>query len=335
MGMQAVARVKNGARSGIVWMAWERHRRTLELCRFLGVQPVIFTSSLPRWSKHPWFLLRSLAYILKSAPRTLIVQNPSIFLTLAACLAHRCRRFRLIVDTHNAGIAPEDPLLARLTPLYRFFQREADVTIVTNEELAGRVRRNGGRPFVLPDLLPEPPATRKTPLRGRINIVFICTFGEDEPYREMFSAARRLPADIHLYVTGNPRKAPPQLLENLPAHLTLTGFLPELEYWTLLASADLAVDLTRRDNCLVCGAYEAVAVGTPLILSDFRPLREYFRRGTVFVANDAEAIRTGILVAIDRLPELRAEIRGQKEEIEKEWRRKGGAFSRLVEGSLA
>lgn len=316
--------------SGVCWLAWERHRRTLELCRFLDLEPTIYASDLPRLVKHPLYSLKSLRHIISACPRTLIVQNPSIVLTLLACLMHRFGHFRLVVDTHNAGIAPENPLLARLKPLYRFFQREADLTVVTNDFLANMVRENGGRPLQLPDILPKPPVVRRIPLRGEVNIVFICTFGADEPYREVLEMARHLPGPAHLYVTGNFRKAPPQLVRNLPEQVTLTGFVPEADFWNLIASADLVMDLTWRDDCLVCGAYEAVAVGTPLLLSDTRALRTYFHQGAVFTGNDPRSIAENLSSALQRLPELRRQIASLKTHLETAWAEQGEKFRVFV-----
>jgi glycosyltransferase involved in cell wall biosynthesis len=46
---------------------------------------------------------------------------------------------------------------------------------------------------------------------------------------------------------------------------------------------------------MVCGAYEAVSLGKPLILSDTDVLREYFDQGCVFTYNETVNIRDAIL----------------------------------------
>ena len=55
------------------------------------------------------------------------------------------------------------------------------------------------------------------------------------------------------------------------------------EYVSMLYSVDATIDLTNRENCLVCGAYESVAAGKPMILSKTQALMEYFNKGAVYV----------------------------------------------------
>jgi len=59
-------------------------------------------------------------------------------------------------------------------------------------------------------------------------------------------------------------------------NLTLTAFIDDNAYVTLLYSCDLIVDLTTREDCLVCGAYESVSAEKPLLLSDTTALRVFW-----------------------------------------------------------
>ncbi|MBE0598254.1 MAG: glycosyltransferase [Desulfuromonadales bacterium] len=330
-GSAAGAAKVTASRSGVLWVAWERHRRTLELCRYLGLEPAIFTSTLPRWCKHPWFIGRTVGLLLQQRPRTVIVQNPSVVLTALACLLRPLLRYRLVVDAHNAGVLPDHPLLTRVPSFYRFLQRRADLTVVTNDALAARIRANGGSPLQLPDRLPQPPRVDPPTLKGERNLVFICTFGGDEPYREVLAAARQFDPGIHLYVTGNFHKLPPSEREAIPPQVTLTGYLPEQQYWELLAAADLVLDFTYRDDCLVCGAYEAVAVGTPLLLSDTRALRTYFCQGAIFTDHRPQSIVQNTRLALDRLPQLRRQVALLKEELALTWELEGMKLRTFVE----
>jgi glycosyltransferase involved in cell wall biosynthesis len=75
-------------------------------------------------------------------------------------------------------------------------------------------------------------------------------------------------------VTGNYRKAgivPPTDAPNV----TFTGFLADPDYVALLGRADVVIVLTSDDDLLNCGAYEALALDKPLILSDTKAIREY------------------------------------------------------------
>ncbi len=79
--------------------------------------------------------------------------------------------------------------------------------------------------------------------------------------------------------------------------MELSGFVSEPDYVELLSSARVIVDLTTREDCLVCGAYEALALGRPLVVSDSRALRELLRDGAVFARNEPEDIARAVAEA--------------------------------------
>ena len=74
----------------------------------------------------------------------------------------------------------------------------------------------------------------------------------------------------------------------------MLGFLPTDEYYRYLLSASVVMDLTTVEDCLLCGAYEALAAEKPLILSRTRALEEYFGSGVVLTDNTSDAIRESV-----------------------------------------
>jgi glycosyltransferase involved in cell wall biosynthesis len=192
--------------------------------------------------------------------------------------------------------------------------------IVTNKYLADIVASNGGRPLILPDRIPEPPAGEiPVPMRGPFNVVLVATFVRDEPISEVLDAAAQLGPEFQFYVTGNDRNLAPTLRAGTPANVTFTGFLSELQYWSALRGADLVVDLTLIDNCLVCGAYEALAVGTPLVLSENAASIDLFAGAACFADNSANAIAQAIREAKVRAAELRAQVYSVRERLRTTW----------------
>jgi glycosyltransferase involved in cell wall biosynthesis len=181
------------------------------------------------------------------------------------------------------------PWVARLS---HWVIRRADVTIVSNRQLAERVLQQGGRPFTLPDRIPRPPPAPLRTLDGAFNVVLIATFAPDEPVAEVLEAVRG--AEVVLYVTGNHRKLDPTVAARVPPNVRFTGFLDELDYWSLLRSADAIVDLTLMDDCLVCGSYEALALGKPMMLSNNSASVELFGDCAVFTNNTAADIRRAL-----------------------------------------
>ena len=80
----------------------------------------------------------------------------------------------------------------------------------------------------------------------------------------------------------------------MPRNVRFTGFLAEQDYWDLLRGADGIIDLTLKPNCLVCGAYEALAVGRPMLLSDNAASMELFGDGATYTDNTPQGIRSAV-----------------------------------------
>jgi glycosyltransferase involved in cell wall biosynthesis len=305
----------------IVWIAWERHRRTRVLSNEIGAKLYEFDLRGHRIWRYLRLTPLTLMTLVKERPAVLVVQNPSILLAAMAVAYRKTIPTQLIVDSHSEGVKPFDSRISLFNAIAKYIQRGADITIVTNPDFKLMVDRNGGKGFVLPDKIPElTPSDRRIQLRGMHNILFICTFADDEPYREVVDAARDIGNEICVYVTGEVKNLPHDLLESAPSNLIFTGYLTEEDYVTLLFSVNAVMDLTTRDNCLVCGAYEALAAEKPLILSDKKALRDYFDQGVTYVDNTARGIKKGILEVLSNTSKLERETRELKKRRAKEWK---------------
>jgi glycosyltransferase involved in cell wall biosynthesis len=195
------------------------------------------------------------------------------------------------------------------------------LTIVTNEYLKKVVDCRKGRGIVLPDRLPsiQAPNGVRPPVSGRANVVFVSTYASDEPLQEVIEAARLLPSDVHIHVTGNDKRLDPALRAAAPGNIVFTGFLPEEVYLALLAQADCILELTKNDHTLLCGAYEAVSLGRPLVLSRKEALIGYFCRGAVVTENEPHAIAAAITQAIESRASLERDIRILRDELTTDW----------------
>ncbi|MEO1859112.1 MAG: hypothetical protein ABGZ19_04375 [Verrucomicrobiales bacterium] len=302
-----------------IWISWENHRRTRELCKEYKIRLFEKNIHLPRFIKHPYLLIWTSLIIVQWKPKGVIVQNPSIILALWTALLKQVIRYTFVVDAHNEGVRPFSRKLNWLRYIYRYIQNKADITIVTNERLAKVVKRNGGNPFVLEDKLPVFNIVKRERLKGKYNIVCISTFAEDEPYQEVIEAARFIKYDCVIYITGNYKRLSPDLINKIPSSVILTGYIPDDRYLSLLNSADIVLDLTDKDDCLVCGAYEGVALEKPLILTDTITLKNYFYKGTVYTKNNQENITKAMSMAIENLERLSAEVKALKNELNRRW----------------
>jgi glycosyltransferase involved in cell wall biosynthesis len=314
-----------------VWVTWENQRRNITLSRELGaVLYIVGYGGRGRLARYLSCLRKTVAILGSEKPDLLFVQNPSIVLSLFAVLYGKAFRTPVIVDAHNAGLFPFGGEKDWANRLAKFLLRQATVTIVSNDGLAVHVEAEGGTPFVLADPLPAFPAVEPASLKGRRNVLYVCSYAADEPYREVIEAARSLDDETFIYVTGNPGKKLERIPGGIPRNVVITGFLPEGQYASMLASVDVVLVLTNREDCLVCGAYEAVSMGKPLVLSDTHALRAYFRRGTVFTDNSVGDIGKKITEAIEIISPLAMEIRALREELSASWQIKRAAFEEVV-----
>ena len=109
------------------------------------------------------------------------------------------------------------------------------------------------------------------------------------------------------------------------------GYLPEEDYVQMLLSVDVIVELTTRQDCLVCGAYEAVAAGTPLIVSNSEVLRRQFSSGTLFTDNTSEDLAGKINTAILSKEIFAQQMRDLKVKSISEWNKSKEECERLLD----
>ncbi len=309
----------------IVFLSWERHRRTREIANALSATLVEVSSGWKRPWKYGPLALGSIRRLAALRPEALIVQCPSVILAVLAVCLRPWLRHGLVLDLHNEAVEPFNHPGPVSNAVLRWLWRRAAVCVVTNEALARRLEGQAKAVVLLPDRVPTFEAGVPIASSAELCVVFICTYAADEPYAEVLDAARLLPPSVRVYVTGNPARA--QLPADLPANVTICGFLPLKDYEHLLQRADVLVDLTSMENCLVCGAYEAVGLEKPLVTSDTAALRAYFSQGTVFARHTPAALAEAIQTALRDRRRLAAEMRDMSPRLARGW---DAAFNSLV-----
>jgi glycosyltransferase involved in cell wall biosynthesis len=286
-----------------IWITWETHRRSRGLSAALGAKLFEINVRGGRLTRYIRSTLTTLRILFSARGSKVFVQSPSIVLANVAATFGKLAGAMVIVDAHNGGIDPLDGSSSLLTRLARRALRKSDLVIVTNQALAQRVERMGAKAFVLCDPIPDfPAAPAHEPENAQPSaqrVVAICTWAADEPYPELIRAAALLPRDCELAITGRPR-LPANQSAGLPPNIRTTGFVSDAEYIELLRTADVVVDLTTRENCLLCGAYEAVSLHKPLVVSDTMALRELLGDAAIYCTNEAESIASAILTALGR-----------------------------------
>ena len=217
----------------------------------------------------------------------------------------------------------------------RLIMKHASVNIVINKEQQNLlIQKYKIRPIVLED--PTPDFTDillsakkqegyKIEQKAIFNVAVISSFAYDEPLQIVFDAASQLP-DVYFYITGDKKNADEDLLIKKPDNVIITGFLDYNTYVDLLRKVDVIMDLTTENTSMVAGAYEAVALEQPLILTNWIPLKRYFNKGTIYIDNSSDDIRKAVMVARTRKEELSKEMHQLKIERTKEWKEKISNF---------
>ena len=260
----------------------------------------------------------------RKRPKFLFVQNPSLLLAcFAVCVLKPLFNAPVIVDRHsNFFLCSKTNRITLLELIFRFLSfisiRFANITIVTNNDLAHAIRISGGHPFVLTDKIPclergNGPAKK---INGR-TILLISSFGKDEPIESVWKAALQL-NDVEFFVSGNSAKISRELRDSVPDNITLTGFLSDEMFVNLLFSVDAIMVLSDAEYTLLCGCYEAVAAEKPLLTSNKKVLRELFD-GAVFVDNNSYSITTGVKIIFNDLERYARTSKRTKEIISSAW----------------
>jgi glycosyltransferase involved in cell wall biosynthesis len=318
----------------MIWITWENQRRNRELSSSLGIKLYELEhidKINGRISKYSAGIKETYSIYVKERPKVIFCQNPSIILALFTVLVKAFFKVQVIVDAHNAGLFPAEGHSTILSFISRFIQRKADLTIVSNNNLRPEVIGNGGIVFVLPDKIPDIPTTPIKKLKGKNNLLLICSFADDEPYRIVFNAGLQLDKNICVYVSGDYQKKDINP-DSLSKNIILTGFIPEYEYAQMLNSIDATIVLTTRENCLVCGAYESIAAGKPMILSNTKALIEYFNRGAVYVDHNIDDMERAIMEVLQKKEELLTQVKALKTERQKQWLEQRNDLEQLIVG---
>jgi glycosyltransferase involved in cell wall biosynthesis len=298
----------------IVWITWEKQRRSLLLAGRLNARLYLIDFT------HKPFLRRALsalvtAYVLVKQRKALIcVQNPSMALALQACIFKKLLGFPLAVDRHsNFMLGSRSVKSARyrwFMTISRFTLRIADLTIVTNRQIADRVRSARGNPFILPDPFMHPHKIAASAATSKpFTILFPSSWARDEPVVETAQACRELGSGYRVYITGKPRESILERIGTPPPNFIMTGYVSDERYLSLMSRCHAVMPLTRFPELLVCGGYEGMSLGKPLLLGDSAALREFYPRGALFTDCTPADIVNTIRLLRTRRRELQRQIR--------------------------
>ena len=293
-----------------IWITWEHQLRNRSMTALLGVDLHVISHGGGRVRRYLHCAYETITTVFREKPDVVFAQNPSIVLNYLLLLTRILFRYTFVTDAHFGGVIAYNGNYIFQKAL-DLCNRLADLVIVTNEGHAAHVKSIGGNTLVCEDPLPDLVKFRSSGDPSDKTVFFICSFDIDEPYNSVFEAAKILSVDnFNFYVSGNYTKVGIDSADY--PKVNFLGFIPENQFYERLFQSDIVLDLTEHENCLVCGAYEAMAAEKPLVTSDKICLREYFDRGSIFTAHDSESIAKAVRTAYQERTRLKEGIRDWK-----------------------
>jgi glycosyltransferase involved in cell wall biosynthesis len=257
--------------------------------RSLGSRPATI------WLKYLAQAVSTWKILLRDKPDAVFVMSPPVIAGLVVLPYCAIRRIPFVVDAHTGAFV--DRRWRHFQWLQHWLCRKATTTIVTNAHLQQLLASHGADSTSLPDVPVKYPGTDTPFEKSAFTVAVICSFDYDEPVDVILDAARALP-DVRFLVTGDPGRVEVRGL-TLPANLSLTGFLDNAAYGSLLRNADVVMALTTGQHKMLRAAYEAIYQGTPIIISESPMLRQEFGSGGMLVDNTVESI-TGAVRQMQR-----------------------------------
>jgi glycosyltransferase involved in cell wall biosynthesis len=316
-------------------IAWAPHSRRSQVFartfegKLYCIHYLRFQSPLYAPAKYILQAIRTWQVLCAEHPQAIHVQSPPFVCGLVVYSYCMLTGAKFVLDYHSAAFAR---VWDWALPIQKLLARKAMVNIVTNQHWADLVCSWGACTLIMGDPFLSLPQGELFSTKSGFKVAFICTFAPDEPLEQVLEAAHQLPT-IRFYITGNPKHKHPS--ENLPANVTCTGFLPDAQYIGLLKAVDVVMVLTTRDHTLQLGGCEAVSAGQPLITSDWPFLRDFFSKGTIYVANTAESIRDGILAMQTEHERLKEEMIGFRETGRQNWNAQFAKLDKMIAQALS
>ena len=327
----------------VVWYNHSRRAETLA-AELSGKVSFQYEGSLKgHWLKPLRYLIqgwKTWRLLERERPETVVVQSPPIFASAIVAIWCMLRgktgpskhRLSYAIDCHTGTFHHRNWRWALL--LLRLLSRRAAVTLVTDKAALDILQSWKVRSLLLEDALPVLGLAAGTiGSEGEARVAVINKFDSDEPMAEVFAAAQLLP-HVTFYITGDPKRAAGTLLAQKPQNVVLTGFLRGSDYTGLLKNVHGVVVLTNEPHAVNCGAYEALAMIKPAVVSDWPELRRCFTHGFIHVTNTPEAIASGVKKMLDEQAKLTTEVIAMRSEMLARRQPKFEEFAALLEGKV-
>lgn len=250
----------------------------------------------------------------------MIIQYSFLLLVIIACYKlFRFKRIKIVADCHTKALRRRASKYLDIVfwPLKQWSFKYADTIIISNKALIDEATRLSSKVIVLPDPIPDFSHIQDDNI-GSEYCVFISSFASDEPISEVAEAADLLKPNLPLYWTGRMPNAFRNAMK-FSDNIKFTSYLKDDDYQRLIKNAQCLLILTNEENCLMSGAYEGLAAGVPMVLSDTEALRGFFGSSALYCSHETENIADTVKRAVAEKATLMRESLKIKNEREQDF----------------
>jgi len=283
-----------------VWLSWHYAARSRNLAKVLNIPILEYFNNKNALQRHALSSFWTIWMLFKHRPKVVVIQLSFMLLNLVAIYKiFTFGKTVIIVDCHTKALRrkAKGVLNKIFWPIKRFTFSLVNLSIISNNGMKKDIDELHNNYLILPDKIPEN-IIKTDPNKSEKYCVYISAFAVDEPFEEIFEVAKLLKDELDIYWTGKRPKSLP-LPEEVPENLKFTGFISFEDYYNLIGNSDCVLALTTEEDCLQSGAYEALNVEVPMVITDSFALREYFDNSAVYTNHEPEQIAKNILKAIE------------------------------------
>jgi glycosyltransferase involved in cell wall biosynthesis len=294
-----------------VWITWHFQARSRNLAKALDLDIKEYFQNRNVFVRHLFSSIWTIKILIKDKPKVIFIQYSYLLLLILYVYKKLTGRKKiLIVDCHTKALRRRAWGLLNIIfwPMKKLSFNAADLTIISNNGLVEDINKLHGNFMVLPDMIPRIELKESDLSPETDYYVYISSFAVDEPVDEMLKVSKLLDSNCRLFWTGKITRDIKAVSANYP-NIFFTGYLSFDEYYKLIRNAKCIIALTTEEDCLQSGAYEAVAVEVPLVLSDTISLREFFSSTAIYTKNESGSIYYAINRAVSQEESLKTEMK--------------------------
>lgn len=319
-----------------IWITWERHRRTRRLAEKLNVELFEITFQGNSAARYIYCIFATVKTLYANKPDILLVQTPSYILSFLVALLKPAFKYKLVLDAHNGVTYRLENNQSKLVSLIKYAVRKSDLVIVTSQSVYPILKPYQQALAELPDGIPEisrQPMPQAYSSQPKPYITLIASFQHDEPIELILEACDQVlkQRNGHVFVTGKVPSAADFSKYQSNSNISFTGYLSYEDFDGLICNSDLLIDISTDATVLVCGGYEAIAVGVPALVSDSPVSKKVFGSGFIYSDCSVENYIAAIESFFDNPEIYKSQMIQYKDTFNQSWQKSFDAFLRKIE----